>query len=104
MANIDDTGNGVKLTWVAGEANLLGYVVKRSVGDGTKFVQISPTIATTNFVDFGVIRGIQYTYQVFAVDQQGNLSTPTTVNFTLMKLLEPPIIPSGVPHMPGMPG
>jgi hypothetical protein len=69
---------GVRLLWEAGRAlDLAGYVVYRQERGG-EFERITAEPVEDNeFVDAGVSAGRSYTYMVRAIDQAGNLSSPS---------------------------
>jgi len=89
-AEADATGRGVKLSWLKPDDDIDGYIVKRGNSAGGPFCQVSPFLqGELTFTDFGALRGRSSTYQLFAIDLQGNLSDPSTITFTLPKTDRP---------------
>lgn len=76
----------VVLTWSAPAGDVIGYVVKKAVGDGTVYVQISGVIKETKFIDYSSVRGKKNAYTVYSIDSTGNISDPTNVELVLTKI------------------
>jgi hypothetical protein len=78
---------GVVLYWdppaVAAPHKIVGYFVKRARAGSTNFMQISEQIHEPKWADFGVLRGPNYTYQVYSLDEVGNLSNPVSIDFAM---------------------
>lgn len=51
-----------------------GFVVFRSRQAAGPFLQISPVVKDSQYVDAQVARGVEYWYKVLEIDQRGNLS------------------------------
>ncbi|MCC7261883.1 MAG: fibronectin type III domain-containing protein, partial [Candidatus Latescibacteria bacterium] len=63
----------LRLSWQANtEKDLAGYRVYRA--EGGEFSLLASSLATTSYLDEGLIEGRTYRYQVRAQDRQGNLS------------------------------
>ena len=78
-AAADASGRGIALSWSApaNEPEIQGYVVFRQ-GSDSKYVQISDMIQNRTFTDYGIVRGLPYTYGIQALDKKGNLSAIVT--------------------------
>ncbi len=62
------------------EWDLAGYNIYRSTANGTGYFKVNPSLVpagTSNFTDTGLTGGIMYYYIVRAVDNTGNISTPS---------------------------
>ncbi|MHB9133685.1 MAG: hypothetical protein ACYDBB_21690 [Armatimonadota bacterium] len=80
----DLRGPGVTLTWTLPKEKLSGMVIKRAVDTSDTFVQISGILAATavTFTDYGIMPAHAYRYQLYALDENGNLSDPANASFT----------------------
>jgi len=74
---------GVELTWSLPAEKISSVTVKRATNNG-EYAQIASLLLDdlTSFTDYGVMRGVSYSYQVNAIDGIGNLSPPVTVKIT----------------------
>lgn len=72
-------GCGLKVLWspTYTPANLRGFVVFRSGGLLGAYRQVSPIIAGNAFTDPSARRGVDYWYQIQAIDWAGKLSSPS---------------------------
>ncbi|WP_432484233.1 pectinesterase family protein [Kineococcus esterisolvens] len=68
------SGRTVVLDWTApADADVAGYTVQRSTGDGAA-VQVATGVTVTTFTDTTATPGTAYRYTVTAVDTSGNVS------------------------------
>jgi len=70
--------DSIELSWQPGpEPDLAGYRLRRVAGDAEAAVLEPSLIPTLNFNDKTVEKGVTYRYQLSAVDQNNNESSPT---------------------------
>lgn len=97
------TQHGICLTWTAptigtGEPALSGYNVYRTIGSGPATKINTTLVIGTTYVDpnSDITVGTTYSYDVTAVDANGNESTPSnTASITPTTLIVNPGAPSG---------
>ena len=65
--------SSIALQWEAnGEADLVGYTIYRSEGDGESFELIARGVTGNTFIDGGAYRAVPYRYRLRAVDHSLN--------------------------------
>ena len=78
VTNITMQGNSVKITWMPGDNRAVKYSVVKKYSQGfsqkkTKYINIREN----QYIDNDVVPGVEYNYQVIAVDKNGIESKPT---------------------------
>jgi fibronectin type 3 domain-containing protein len=72
------TPNTIELSWERNpEADVAGYRVRRGQAGSEPLVLNEALVETANYSDAQVTRGQEYSYQVTAVDGEGNESEPS---------------------------
>jgi fibronectin type 3 domain-containing protein len=97
------TPHGIELTWTAptiatGEPALAGFNVYRTVGSGTATKLNTALVTSPSYLDpnADLTAGMTYSYDVTAVDVNGNESAPSNVfAITPTVLIVNPPAPSG---------
>lgn len=76
----------VSLAWTDNASNETGFTVERSSDNGASWAAIGTTLApdTTSLVDVDVVRGVDYSYRVLAVNDFG-VGTSNVATITLVK-------------------
>jgi hypothetical protein len=75
------TPRGIELRW-RDPSGAVAYLVQRREGASGSFIPLTTKNTSTTFIDVYAQSGVQYNYQVIALDSFGNVSRPASINVT----------------------